>query len=280
MTREPSVSILTACLNAKYGLRRTIQSVAEQTFANLQHVVIDGGSSDGSVNLLEAAEGIEWISEPDEGIAHALNKGLSLATGEWILVLQADDRFETRDSLRDAAVHLSDDFEIVSFDVAVPGALRVQRYASRGFSIRTAFKTTIPHQGALVRRSLVDEIGGFDESLRVALDYEFFLAAWHRGARVKVVGEVLAVMPRTGLSARSDWRSLWARFAEERQIIERFKKGTPWVGGFLGLSLGLALLLTTINKRREVYEPDQGKCYSCGRCFEYCPIHIEKSHSK
>ena len=225
MTREPSVSILTACLNAKYGLRRTIQSVAEQTFANLQHVVIDGGSSDGSVNLLEAAEGIEWISEPNEGIAHALNKGLSLATGEWILVLQADDRFETRDSLRDAAVHLSDDFEIVSFDVAVPGALRVQRYASRGFSIRTAFKTTIPHQGALVRRSLVDEIGGFDESLRVALDYEFFLAAWHRGARVKVVGEVLAVMPRTGLSARSDWRSLWARFAEERQI--HFVHATP-----------------------------------------------------
>ncbi len=65
-------------------------------------------------------------------------------------------------------------------------------------------------------------------------------------------------------------------FVEEEQIIERFRKGTPWVGGFLGLSLGLALLLTTINRKRDEYKPDQGKCYSCGRCFEYCPIHLEK----
>lgn len=67
---------------------------------------------------------------------------------------------------------------------------------------------------------------------------------------------------------------------EEQQIIERFRKGTPWAGGFLGLSLGIALLLTTINRKRDEYKPDQGKCYSCGRCFEYCPIHVEKINLK
>jgi NosR/NirI family nitrous oxide reductase transcriptional regulator len=69
-------------------------------------------------------------------------------------------------------------------------------------------------------------------------------------------------------------------FLEEQQILERFRKGTPWAGGFLGLSLGLALLLTTINRKRDEYKPDQGKCYSCGRCFEYCPIHLEKLELK
>lgn len=69
-------------------------------------------------------------------------------------------------------------------------------------------------------------------------------------------------------------------FQEERQILGRFRKSTLWVGGFLGLSFALALLLTTISRRREEYKPHQGKCYSCGRCFEYCPVHIEKLHSK
>ncbi|MBC8320873.1 MAG: 4Fe-4S binding protein [Bacteroidetes bacterium] len=65
-------------------------------------------------------------------------------------------------------------------------------------------------------------------------------------------------------------------FAEEKVILTRTRKGAPWVGGFLGLSLGIALLLTTIKKRRDEYKPDQGSCYSCGRCFEYCPMHTEK----
>jgi len=69
-------------------------------------------------------------------------------------------------------------------------------------------------------------------------------------------------------------------YEEETQIIKRFEKGTPWAGGFLGLSLGIALLLTTINRKRDSYKPDQGKCYSCGRCFEYCPIHVEKLNIK
>ncbi|MBN2236159.1 MAG: 4Fe-4S binding protein [Bacteroidales bacterium] len=63
---------------------------------------------------------------------------------------------------------------------------------------------------------------------------------------------------------------------EKNQIIKRFETGTPWVGGFLGLSLGIALILTTLSRKRDEYKPDQGKCYSCGRCFEYCPIHVEK----
>lgn len=60
-------------------------------------------------------------------------------------------------------------------------------------------------------------------------------------------------------------------------ILLRFRKGSFWLGGFLGLSLGISLLMTTINRKRDEYKPDQGKCYSCGRCFEYCPIHLENT---
>lgn len=75
-------------------------------------------------------------------------------------------------------------------------------------------------------------------------------------------------------------RTLEQLYTEELFILERFRKGMPWAGGFLAFSLGIALLMTTINRKRDSYKPDQGKCYSCGRCFEYCPIHVEKLNLK
>ncbi|UCG28465.1 MAG: 4Fe-4S binding protein [Bacteroidales bacterium] len=65
-------------------------------------------------------------------------------------------------------------------------------------------------------------------------------------------------------------------YNREEYIIGRFKKGSPWAGAFLGLSFGIALLSYSIRRERDEYKPHQGKCYSCGRCFEYCPVHIEK----
>jgi ferredoxin len=65
-------------------------------------------------------------------------------------------------------------------------------------------------------------------------------------------------------------------FDEEAAIKARFRRGAPIAGGFLGLSLGIALLSLSVRRSRDEYKPDQGKCYSCGRCFEYCPIHYNK----
>jgi glycosyltransferase involved in cell wall biosynthesis len=204
------ISVITACLNARAALEYTLASVAAQSDA--EHIVIDGGSKDGTVALLER-RGVRFLSEPDSGIAEALNKGLSLATGEYILVLGAGDVLADFDSLARARPHLNSD--MVSFDVMLMGKGRLK---ARPFGLRTWFKMTSPHQGLLVRRSLYERIGGFDTQYRIAMDYEFLLRAMTSGASLKVVSEVLSLMPDDGVSTLSDWPSVKKRLSEDRRL--------------------------------------------------------------
>src|SRR5688572_26809863 len=93
MPTSPKVSIITAVYNGDLYLEQTIQSVLAQTYANIEYIVIDGGSKDGTVAILKkyASKLAYWVSEPDKGIYDAWNKGVQAATGEWIAFLGADD---------------------------------------------------------------------------------------------------------------------------------------------------------------------------------------------
>lgn len=221
MMSRPLVTVVTASLNSQEGLAATVASVAGQSFRSVEHVVIDGGSTDGTVDWLRQQHGIRWLSEKDGGISEALNKGVALASGEWLLVLQAEDTFASSTSLADAVSHLVTEAEIVSFDVRLQMGEFARTFKSRGMSFRMEFKTTIPHQGAFCRRSLFGRVGSFDPQLRIAMDFEWFLRCRRTGVAVDVVPAVLAVMPKTGVSSRLDWPSLRARFAEERTILSR-----------------------------------------------------------
>ncbi|HET6547092.1 MAG TPA: glycosyltransferase, partial [Solirubrobacter sp.] len=90
----PSLTIITPCLNAAATLPATFASVRAQAYPGLEHIVVDGGSTDGTLDVLRAAEGVRWISEPDRGLSHALNKGIAMATGDVIGELNADDVYE------------------------------------------------------------------------------------------------------------------------------------------------------------------------------------------
>src|SRR6516162_3689264 len=84
-------SIVTPTFNSRGTLGETIRSVSEQQFTDWEHVVVDGASSDGTVDLLRSHPHLKWVSEKDEGHYHAMNKGIAMAQGEWILILNADD---------------------------------------------------------------------------------------------------------------------------------------------------------------------------------------------
>lgn len=213
------VSVITASWNALEGLKATAASVAEQSCRDVEHVIVDGGSTDGTREWLEGLGGaVRWISEPDEGIADAFNKALKMARGEYVLALQADDTFFAPNSLARALPHLSGGIDIVSFDVMFETAAGERRLVSRGLSSVLAFKTTIPHQGAFCRRDLFERLGPFDTSFRIAMDYEFFLRAHRANSTVRLVPEVLTRMPDAGVSSLLDWPSLRRRFAEERRV--------------------------------------------------------------
>ncbi|MEX0864432.1 MAG: glycosyltransferase family 2 protein [Acidimicrobiia bacterium] len=228
MTGRPKVSIVTATLNAMPALQRTVSSVAGQTFTDYEHIVIDGGSTDGTRPWLEReGPALRWVSEPDSGIAEALNKGIDLALGEWVLVLNADDTFAGSESLSFAQTSLETSADVVCFDVLFTARDRRRRLKSHAFSSRINFKP-FPHQGAFTRRSLFDRYGKFDTDLSVHMDYEFFLRTFRGGARAVATGEVLSEMPDTGISSRRDWESLRARFGEERAIHLRHCPSAYW----------------------------------------------------
>jgi len=221
---SPLVSVVTATYGALAGLKTTVASVREQDFASVEHVIIDGGSGDGTVDYLESlGDAVTlWISEPDTGIADAMNKGVAQARGRHVLVLHAEDTFLDRGALARAAEHLSrSSDDVVSFDVLFTRDGTGRAWRSRALCWKTNFKTTIPHQGAFCRRDLFDRIGMFDTSFRIAMDYEFFLRALRRGATCRIVPEVVSRMPATGTSSRLDWPSLRERFAEEGRAQAR-----------------------------------------------------------
>lgn len=219
----PLVSVVTASFNAVDGLRRTVESVAKQRFRSVEHIVIDGGSSDGTVDYLASlGERVRWLSEPDQGIADALNKGIAMARGEYVLVLQADDTFYDEESLAHAVPLLDGANEIVAFAVCMKyrdGQLR--RLAPKGLGFLSRFQMTMPHQGVFCRRTLFERLGAFDTSFRIAMDYDFFLRCLNRGCRVVTSNEVLSIMPATGISSQPDWNSVSNRLAEFRRAQQR-----------------------------------------------------------
>ena len=224
---KPQVSVVTATFNALDGLKTTVRSVAEQTSGSVEHIIIDGGSSDGTQAYLESlGDRVRWISEPDDGIADAMNKGIAMARGEWILILQAEDSFTSGESLKSLLPRLGSEADILAFDVALlrkGGA--VERRRARPLGLLTEFKMTSPHQGMVCRRSLFEKIGAFDTSYRIAMDYEFLLRAKRAGATVKVCREVLAEMPATGISTQTDWPSMHRRLKEDRRLQRQHAQG-------------------------------------------------------
>ena len=107
---KPLISIITVCLNSGTTLQRTIDSVRKQTYANIEYIVIDGGSTDDTLKIIRSNEEYitHWLSEPDRGLYDAMNKGIDRATGEWIHLLNADDIYFDANSLSRIVPHLNE----------------------------------------------------------------------------------------------------------------------------------------------------------------------------
>jgi glycosyltransferase involved in cell wall biosynthesis len=179
---EPLITVIIATYNCGTVLQRCLDSFAAQTYARKELVVIDGASTDNSMQVIEAnsARIAYRESETDSGIYHAWNKALKHAKGDWIYFMGGDDRFLSPDVLKEMAAVLSGAFPEHR---VVYGRVNVVR--NDGFVIMTAGGPwdrkkflqvmTLPHQGVFHHRSLFEVHGVFDESLRIAGDYEMLL---------------------------------------------------------------------------------------------------------
>ena len=206
----PLISIIVAVFNASKTLQQCIDSVAQQTYANKELIIIDGGSKDGTVDMLEAnREQISyWISEPDKGIYNAWNKGLSQAKGEWIFFLGADDFFWGAQTLE----RITEQLQVIPPDILVAyGQIMLLNNDGETLhpigqsweKIKDRFKQVmcIPHTGTVHRRSLFERHGKFDESFRIGGDYELLMRELKTGDAMFIPDLITTGMRQGGISS-------------------------------------------------------------------------------
>ncbi|MGA2764952.1 MAG: glycosyltransferase family 2 protein [Spirochaetia bacterium] len=181
--REPVLTVVTVVRNDPVGLERTIDSVASQDYRHIEYVVVDGGSTDGTVGVLRRRERDigRWVSEPDTGIYNAMNKGVRLASGAYVCFMNAGDRFAAPNTVR-CMFEPPPDTELLWGDCIIEKE-RGEEYDRAGNVIsRLHLQMTVCHQSLFTRRTSLLE-RPFDETLRIAADYDFLCERLLNGAR-------------------------------------------------------------------------------------------------
>jgi glycosyltransferase involved in cell wall biosynthesis len=181
-------SIITVCFNAAKDLERTLKSVILQSFDSVEHIVIDGDSSDGTLELIDRYKPFisTWISEGDRGIYDAMNKGIKLARGEYLNFLNAGDMYFDRDVLKKAAAQIKDKVDIAYGDCFVKGARRYNGLQEAGLIESLSSKMPFCHQSAFYRREALQE-NIYDISYKLAADYELALRLYKQGSKFQKI---------------------------------------------------------------------------------------------
>jgi len=205
---QPTISVIIPVFNAKRTLANALQSVWHQTFQAHEVLVIDGGSTDGTVQIIQANQSsiTYWISERDGGVYDAINKGIQRATGDWIYILGSDDALASTDVFETVASHLIQPASLVfgsARNVNIKQSLVPEVHIS---SMRALIylKNTLHQQSVFYRRSLFEK-HFFDTTLKVLADYDFHLHLFLQGERGKHLDLVIAECEASGLSKQFKW---------------------------------------------------------------------------
>lgn len=205
-----SLSIITVNLNNKNGLQKTMESILTQSCKDFEWIVIDGNSTDGSVELIKShAENITyWVSEHDNGIYDAMNKGINAAKGEYILFLNSGDMLYSNDVIE----HLwkeNQNEDIIVYDILLQNGnklIKKDLFLLSSISLVSfLFCSTFPHQSTLIKRDLFNKIGIYDLSYKYVADWTFFWKACilYDASYIYKEGVVISIYDMEGLSTKN-----------------------------------------------------------------------------
>lgn len=204
------LSIITVNYNNLEGLKRTVESVVNQTWKEFEYIVIDGGSTDGSFEYLkeQSPSFSYWVSESDKGIYNAMNKGIKVANGEYLLFLNSGDHFSGEFVLEKNNAHLENE-DIIYFDINVIGVQESYvKKCPNELRFSYLIYETLPHQSTFIKTKLFNEIGFYDESVEIVSDWKFFIIAIIKfKVTYKHIEAVLSTYYLDGISAIKDHSS-------------------------------------------------------------------------
>lgn len=213
------ISIITVAYNNKFGLEETIKSVISQSYKDFEFIIIDGGSNDGTKELLESySTKIDyWISEPDKGIYNAMNKGIAKAAGQYLIFMNSGDRFSSSDILEKIAPHFGN--EDIIYGNAYYELEDRKKYEYRipsKITVGSLLKEPICHQSAFFRKELFDKFGLYDEKNKIASDWTFMMDIFiHHNISQKYINEFISIFEKTGISNTNTDLS----FSEQRRYL-------------------------------------------------------------
>ena len=184
------LSIITINWNNASGLEKTMLSVASQTYKEFEYVIVDGASTDGSVEVIKKLEPefayLKWVSEPDKGIYNAMNKGIMMTSGEYIFILNSSDLLFSSTAIEEMLEALSQDknVRLLLGNIVKAGVKRRRRMRPKHetrqlkpieSSMFLFYHGTIPHDAAFIKKDVFEEFGYYDENMKICSDWKLFL---------------------------------------------------------------------------------------------------------
>ena len=203
MTNNPIFSIITVSYNSELTIRKTLNSVFNQTFSDYEHIIIDGNSNDGTLDILRSydSQKMLYISEPDKGIYDAMNKGVSLAKGDYVAILNSDDFFTSKNVLE----YLFEAFKSNNANIVYSGInfindhnQVISNWTPKIFEkgmYRYGFHT--PHPGFFAARELYNQLGNFDVDMPIAADFDLMFRFMESNISVSTRMNNTSVMMRS-----------------------------------------------------------------------------------
>lgn len=213
------LSIITINYNNLKGLRKTVESVLNQTWQEFEYIIIDGDSTDGSAAYVESKNDLlhYWVSEPDKGVYHAMNKGIAKASGEYLLFLNSGDHFYNTKILG-KNTHFVIDYDLIYFNLYVVGETKkfIKEYPDI-LSFAYFLNESLPHPATFIKKSMIVNYGYYDESLKIIGDWKLFIdCVCKDNVSYKRIDATLSTFYLDGMSSNPDNKN---SIVQERQII-------------------------------------------------------------
>jgi glycosyltransferase involved in cell wall biosynthesis len=233
----PSISVITVTYNRLDGLRKTFSSIASQTYANIEYIVIDGGSEDGTVNFLQENNDLIsfWISERDAGIYDAMNKGASVATGDWVIFMNSGDKFFCEDTLNQVSAHLDNSVDVVygGVESILVDSFQTRILQRKPRSLSEIWRQ-IPtcHQSIFVKLKLQVQFP-FDTSLIWCADHDLLVKLYATGYSFKEIPYIISKFDATEgnrdilIYTRERWRI-------SKRVMNPLKRHTYFLREYIG----------------------------------------------
>jgi glycosyltransferase involved in cell wall biosynthesis len=201
MSDEMKVSIITVTYNAAETIEQTISCVLEQSYKNIEYIVVDGISTDGTwEKICKYKNQIhKVIHEKDKGLYDAMNKGIALATGDIVGIINGDDWYET-DTVENVVKAFCDNVDVIYGNMRLIGDNGCADQICDYVDIRDIWYSMIPHPTVFVRKHIYNEYGIFDLDYLIASDYELILRFYIKGVRFQYINKVLANFRHGGLT--------------------------------------------------------------------------------